>query len=214
MNEKEFEEKLERFIETLKTTKITGYFNPWANDGGQENSANKRCNNLKKFLSKRMNAEFVLIGEAPSFGARYTRIPMTSEEMIIKYLEDKYELTSNQKPIHEDTASVVWDVINENSKKFVMWNAFAFNKNKKGDYVEPSIKDIENDKNKKIFKMFIELYPASKIIAVGRSAQTAISYAISDYVKHPSHGGANDFKKAFKKYVKLHKHSIGHIKIA
>ena len=205
MKEEQFKQNVENFIETLAKTKIDCFFNPWAEDGKQEGAALERCKNLQKFLLERQNPKFILIGEAPSYGARFTGIPMTSEKILTEYLEGYYLTSKNDTPIEENTAKTVWEVIKNDDKKFVMWNAFAFNKNIEGEYVEPKIEDITNDYNKKLFKMFLELYPNGNIITVGRSAQIAISYVISDYVRHPSHGGTNIFLEEMK--VLINKYS-------
>ena len=105
MQEQNFEEKVNEFIEKLKNfnperlnRKI---FNPWAQwdleDIG-ENAPIIRQNNLKKYLLNFKNATYALIAESPSTGARFSGIAMTSEKTIEQYgLDKKYGLEYSSK---------------------------------------------------------------------------------------------------------------------
>ena len=158
-----FKKKLKNFINILNKTKIDGYFNPWAEDENNKKSAEQRLSNLKNFLSERMNAKYLLLGEAPSYGARYTGIPMISEKIFNSnpdiFPEDKCKCTSIKadiSPVGESTANAVWEIISKCNKDFVMWNAFAF-LDKNGKYIEnPSKLLIEA--NREITKAFIDMF--------------------------------------------------------
>ena len=117
MKNNEFEKKTENFINLLKTAKMENYFNSWieVNKNDKEKNASEiRCKNLKQFLTERENAKYILIGEAPSYGARYTGIPMTSEQIIYEnpeiFSKSEYKLTSASIQ-SEKTASIIWDEI-------------------------------------------------------------------------------------------------------
>ena len=201
---KNFEYKVTEFIEILKRTKIDNSFNPWAENSAEdiENAAEIRCKNLKKFLIEREKAEFVLVAEAPSCGARYTGIPMTSEEVFSMDMFKGYKKTSKrQSPIEEKTAKLLWKEIQKDNKRFVFWNSFAFNDDKTGKYKKPKIKEIEDKDNIKILKKFISLYPQSKLISVGRNAQIAIGMVYSEYIRHPSRCGEKIFCDKLKNFL-------------
>ena len=207
MKNNEFTQKVENFINLLKTTEIKDYFNSWIEvnkNDKEENAFEIRCENLKQFLTERENAKYILIGEAPSYGARYTGIPMTSDQIIYEkpeiFSKNEYKLTSLT--IHtEKTASIIWDEIlklDKTGKNFVMWNAFAFHDIDQKYVKIPTEKQISIDENIKILKTFLSLFPDSKIIALGRKAQFAVSQALTEYVRHPSHGGEKTFRENFK----------------
>ena len=208
---KEFNERVKNFIKLLKTTKIKDCFNPWNETNKKDNkkdAAEIRCNNLENYLLERKNAKYVVIGEAPSYGARYTGIAMTSECVMYEnpkiFPEKTYKRTSLI--IHtEKTASIIWDEIlkiDKSGKDFVIWYAFAYH-NKDAEYIKnPTIKQITDEKNLKILRMFLKLFPEGKIIVLGRKAQQAIGYALSSYIRHPSCGGEKMFRKDFKTCLK------------
>ena len=80
------EEKIEKFIELLKKYETPkDRFNPWQQYDKSDISLAApvlRCDNLKKYLMERPKPKYILIGESPSIGARYTGIAMTSEEIF------------------------------------------------------------------------------------------------------------------------------------
>lgn len=210
MSSNQFEKQTEKFINLLKETKIKGYFNVWNQTSEKDKLKNAdeiRCNNLRNFLIDRENAEYIIIGEAPSYGARYTGIPMTSEENFNNHPEifskNRYKTTSlgiNS----ETTASIVWDEIlksDKAGKNFVMWNAFAFH-NSNEEYVQaPNITQLTCPENLKILKTFLNLFPNRKIIAMGRTTQETVGYALTEYVRHPSHGGEKSFREDLKSMI-------------
>ena len=154
MKNNEFEKKTENFINLLKTAKMENYFNSWieVNKNDKEKNASEiRCKNLKQFLTERENAKFFLIGEAPSYGARYTGIPMTSEQIIYEnpeiFSKSEYKLTSASIQ-SEKTASIIWDEIlkiDKTGKNFVLWNAFAFHNIDEKYVKNPTEKEISID---------------------------------------------------------------------
>ena len=201
-----FEEKVDNFIEKVKNFNPKNLerkiFNPWkdtdCNDISQ-NAAKIRCKNLKKFLLDNKNADYILIAESPSTGARYSGIAMTSEKVLKDYGLEGFEfssLNSKKAPKGEMTASKVWKEITKSKKKFALWNAFAFNINEKeGRWFENPTEE-ELNSNIEILKAFVDLFPKATIISVGATAKKALeTLKFKDFksVRHPS----NDFKKEF-----------------
>lgn len=208
-----FEEKLKAFIYELKNTSIPDYFNPWQSSSldKDKDGAKIRRDNLKNFLWERKDTvKYLLIGEAPSLGARFTGIPMVCEAILkedsYKNFFENIKTTSKKGDTKENTSQVVWDSIVENNldeKQFAIWNAFAFNKEETGSFVKnPSIKALTNENNLKLLKMFLDLFPNAEIIAIGRTAQHAIGYVKSEYLRHPSNGGKKVFSESFSKKIK------------
>ena len=125
------EEKIEKFIELLKKYETPkDRFNPWQQSDKSDISSAPalRCDNLKKYLMERPNPKYILIGESPSIGARYTGIAITSEEIFKNSnLFNEYACTSKVQDTKEKTASIVWNDLKEyGQENFVIWNAYAF----------------------------------------------------------------------------------------
>ena len=176
-------------------------FNPWTTSDITQGDINEnahitRCKNLKNYLSSIKTPDYILIAESPSSGARYTGIAMTSEK-VIKENNLSYQSTSQKGNTYELTASRVWNEMSKGSKTFVLWNAFAFNINKKQNkwFENPTSEELKA--NKYLLEKFLDLYPKAKIVAVGTKAKEALSIigiTNIENVRHPSH----DYKKEFK----------------
>lgn len=200
--------KVEYFISLLKTfdssvlSNAKYIFNPWieSDETDIDNAQDIRCNNLRNYLLQIGKADYILIAESPSKGARYTGIAMTSEK-VIKECDLPFQCTSKKRAIYELTASKVWNEIKTSKKSFVLWNAFAFNIHKgKNKWFENPIPE-ELKANKHILEYFTkELYPSTTIIALGKTAKTALeTLEVKNFysIRHPS----NDYNKEFPKQI-------------
>ena len=210
----DFEKKIDTLIDKLKHFNSDGFvFNPWAdtnqNDDQSIDAPLIRRENLKKYLLEHKNAKYILLAESPSYGCHYTGIAMTSEFVMKDKYPDifkGYKTTSKTGAVKENTAAIVWEVINKHEKDFVLWNTFVlqtYKENNKNDFSprKPNKKEIES--GLEILKDFLELFSKCKIISVGKTAQNAfLKYNLgkSEYVRHPSRGGKNHFCEGMKHY--------------
>lgn len=205
------EEKIEKFIELLKKYETPkDRFNPWQQSDKSDISSAPalRCDNLKKYLMERPNPKYILIGESPSIGARYTGIAMTSEEIFKNSnLFNEYACTSKVQDTKEKTASIVWNDLKEyGQENFVIWNAYAFNsKCFKSWYKKASATEKKESIYKEILTTFFDIfdYENSVIIAVGRDAEKSCKNFGFDciYLRHPSRGCQNKFVEGLKEII-------------
>lgn len=209
-----FKKRVEQFIDRLQNFDTAVFrrkiFNPWRDYDTSDISSdapNIRTANLTKYLMNQQNADYILIAESPSTGARYSGIAMTSEKVIAtNNLE--YGLSSakskNGKYVYELTAKKVWDEILKSKNKFVMWNAFAFNihENEKRWFENPTEEELSQ--NIDLLNEFLSLYPDAKIITVGRTAQNALTvlkFNNFESIRHPSNDFNKEFPQQFEKYI-------------
>jgi Fe-S cluster biosynthesis and repair protein YggX len=211
---RKFEEEVNIFVNKLinyDTNKFErAIFNPWKEFDEtdiSEQAPTFRVENLKRYLITQKDAQYILIAESPSTGARYSGIAMTSEK-VIKANDLGYKFTSAKskegKYIYELTAKKVWDEILKSKNKFVMWNAFAFNihESEKRWFENPTDKELEN--NLDLLNDFLALYKTAKIITVGKTAQNALNVlGFKDFesIRHPSNDFKKEFPEQFKKYL-------------
>lgn len=95
--------KVEYFISLLKTfdssvlSNAKYIFNPWieSDETDIDNAQDIRCDNLRNYLLQIEKADYILIAESPSKGARYTGIAMTSEK-VIKECDLPFQCTSKR----------------------------------------------------------------------------------------------------------------------
>lgn len=203
------EEKVDEFVEKLSKCDVTfkkSVENMYATN---ENTVN----NLKLYLKKmlKIKPKYLLVGEAPGYnGCRWSGIPFTSEEILVNNdffgLEKGYKVRNKDNPEPEDSSTIVWDYIKKRflDKKMdekipLMWNAFPFHPcgNR-----EPNAQEIEF--GRKIIKDIIEIFDLklANIIAVGRKAEDSLKSFYIKEVRHPSHGGKDDFIKGLDEYLK------------
>ena len=145
---------------------------------------------------------------------------MTAENTIANYrLGLKYTSKNNKNYKRgEATATKVWRTLNEIEKetpdfwkKFVLWNAFAFNihtgENKNRWFETPRPEELES--NIELLETFLNLYPNAKIVAVGKSAKKALKdlkiEREFECVKHPSNDKNNDFSRSIQKIINKEK---------
>ena len=207
---KYFEGKIDTLIDKLSHfVSVNQVFNPWKDTDETDNPSVDavliRRENLKKYLIKHKNAKYILLAESPSYGCHYTGIAMTSEEVVHKYPEifNGYKTTSLYGNVKEKTAAIVWDVIKDREKDFVLWNTFVLQTYKNNfSPRKPKAKEIAS--GLEILKDFLEIFHDKEIISVGKTAQnTIVKYNLGNdvYVRHPSCGGENIFRNQMQRFL-------------
>jgi Uracil-DNA glycosylase len=158
-----------------------------------------------KALSK-MNCHTLLVGEAPGYhGCRWTGVPFTSEKVILSHLgfqsllnQDYYVSPERHA---EQTATIVWDVLDQLHIYPLMWNAYPFHPFREDNPMRnrtPTIKELKV--GSAFLDELIQLFDIKTIIAVGNKAENTLNgIGITCHkIRHPSHGGKQDFIQGMK----------------
>jgi uracil-DNA glycosylase len=139
-----------------------------------------RRERLRAYLESRSEASLLLVGEAAGYrGARVSGIPFTSERQL-----------TGSGPA-EATATIVRRVLSELEleEETLCWNVVPTHPHRSGrpdTNRRPTRAEVEQA------RPFVdELARGRCVIAVGRLAQAVLG---APYVRHPSHGGAADFR--------------------
>jgi uracil-DNA glycosylase family 4 len=175
--------KAEPFVARLAQAAIGETFN-FYRDGER---AGLRCERLARYLDRRQDAAFVLVGEAAGYrGARVSGIPFTSER----------QLTGGDPA--EASATIVHRVLGDlglENEVLLLWNLVPTHPHRPGrpdTNRRPTRAEIEESR-----PFLVELARGRRVIAVGRLAHTVLGGA---HVRHPSHGGANAFREGLTRY--------------
>lgn len=176
-------ESLERgnpagFVHALAGTRIGKTFN-FYRDGAR---AELRRERLASYLEARAGARILLVGEAAGYrGARVSGVPFTSERQL-----------SGRGPA-EATATVVHQVLAELGleDEVLLWNLVPTHPHRDG---EPRSNRPPTRREIAAGRLFLDaLRRGRTVIPVGRLAHAHLG---GPYVRHPSHGGAADFRSA------------------
>jgi hypothetical protein len=164
---------MERLISRLVDTTIGDTFNFYRDGQGAEN----RRRRLAGYLESRSESPLLLVGEAAGYrGARVSGIPFTSERQL-----------SGTGPA-EASATIVHRVLAELGleEHALLWNVVPTHPGTASSNRRPRAAEIAAG-----LPFARELARGRRVIAIGRLAQAALD---APYVRHPSHGGAAEFR--------------------
>lgn len=143
-----------------------------------------RRERLAGYLDARAGAPLLLVGEAPGYrGARVSGIPFTSERQL-----------TGAGPA-EATATVVRRVLVELGlvEQVLLWNVVPTHPGTATSNRRPTAREVAEGV---IFAR--ELVRGRLVVAVGRIAAAALG---APYVRHPSRGGAADFRRGLLQFA-------------
>jgi uracil-DNA glycosylase len=132
---------------------------------------------LREYLETRANAQVLLIGEAAGYrGARVSGIPFTSERQL-----------TGSGPA-EATATIVHGTLAELGleEDVLLWNVVPTHPGTPISNRPPSRAEVRAG-----LAFALRLARRRRVVAVGRIAAAALD---APYIRHPSHGGAAEFR--------------------
>ena len=162
------------FIESLVAARIGATYN-FYRDG--ERAALLRAR-IARYLDARAAAPILLVGEAPGYrGTRVSGIPLTSERQL-----------TGDGPA-EATATIVHRVLAELglTDEVLLWNVVPTHPGDERSNRAPT--RAEADAGVRFTRA---LACGRDVVAVGRVAHAVLG---GPYVRHPSHGGAAEFRR-------------------
>ena len=166
-------DEVRSFVEEFAAARIGATFNQYA-EGPRAPLLRER---LAVYLEARADAPVLLVGEAPGYrGARVSGIPFTSERQL-----------TGCGPA-EATATIVHRVLAELGleDQVLLWNVVPTHPGTASTNRLPTRAEIAAG-----LPFVRDLARGRRVVAVGRLAHAALGGAC---VRHPSHGGARDFR--------------------
>jgi len=163
------------FVAELARTRIGATFN-------QYESSQLRRARLIAYLDARSSARWLLVGEAAGYrGARVSGVPFTSERQL-----------SGGGP-GEATATIVHRVLGELGveSEVLLWNLVPTHPHLPGE--PESNRRPTRDEIEAAYPFVRRLARGRRLVPIGRLAQLELGGV---YIRHPSRGGAQDFRAA------------------
>jgi hypothetical protein len=161
----------EKFVARLARATIGETFNFYRRGAG----ATVRRERLRAYLESREHCLLLLVGEAAGYrGARVSGLPFTSERQL-----------SGTGPA-EATSTIVQGVLAELELDVLLWNVVPTHPGTATSNRRPTAPEIAASR-----PFLDELARNRRVLAVGRLAAQATK---APYLRHPSHGGAAEFR--------------------
>ena len=147
----------------------------------------------------------LLIGEAPGYqGCHYSGVAFTNEALLLKgsipRMTLKGRITSRLRPWCEPSATVVWGALHANglAERTVLWNAFAWHPHRANQlHSNRTPTEEELRAGRDVLEAVVRRFRGARLIAVGKVAArtlTLLGYPPHEALRHPSMGGANEFR--------------------
>ena len=170
---------MEELVSRLAKAVIGKPFNFYRDGDGAET----RRDRLVAYLRAREDAPLLLVGEAPGYrGARVSGIPFTSERQL-----------TGSGPA-EASATIVHRVLAELGleESVLLWNVVPTHPGTAASNRPPLRHEVTAG-----LPFARELARGRQVIAVGRLAEAVLG---APYVRHPSHGGAAEFREGLLRF--------------
>jgi len=139
---------------------------------------------LAGYLERRAEAPLLLVGEAAGYrGARVSGVPFTSERQL-----------TGTGPA-EASATIVHRVLVELGleDQVLLWNVVPTHPGTERSNRRPTKEEVVASR-----PFVAELAGSRQVVAIGRLAQSELA---APYLRHPSHGGASEFRAGLRRLL-------------
>jgi uracil-DNA glycosylase len=170
---------MEELVSRLAEAVIGETFNFYRDCDGAET----RRERLAAYLRAREDAPLLLVGEAAGYrGARVSGIPFTSERQL-----------TGRGPA-EASATIVHRVLADLGleESVLLWNVVPTHPGTERSNRRPRAAEVATG-----LPFALELARGRRVLAVGRLAEAVLG---APYVRHPSHGGAAEFRNGLLRF--------------
>ncbi len=199
-------ELLERELFPIPSTDTL--FNPYNGHDpqlDQPDGQEIRRRNLRSYLeSFREAPPILMVGEAPGpWGCRFSGVPFTSEAQLcggnLPFSGRQSSLATA--PYRERSGQLLWELLLPHHHRFLLWNCVPFHPHHPGEPLSirnPKVSEVTD--NLELLQALLKIVTPERVIAIGRHSENALRRlgAPGQYVRHPSQGGATQFRTAIR----------------
>jgi len=198
------------FVHHLSTIQLDNIFNPYRDYCpvyDRHNAPSIRRANLRimiDFFRGKEDLSLWIARDLGHRGGRRTGLAMSDDFQLAKFIKkNALPLKSPVKgePIKEQTATIVWTMIERTGKPVMLWNIFPFHPH---EPTKPQSNRChsasERAQTAHILPALVKLIAPSKLVTIGREAKLFLPEGLSDesdmkihHTRHPSCGGKSQF---------------------
>ena len=202
---------MKRLLAMLDAPSRMQVFNPWRDHDpatDRDRSApRQRLARLRQHLD--CDARLILVGEAAGYqGCHVSGIAFTSERLLLEGRIPRVpvdaRLTTRARPWSEPSATTVWGTLHELelADSTVLWNCFPWHPHRDGvlqSNRNPTREEIAA--GRPLLDLLCAQWPKASVIAVGKAAAGALAFLGREApcVRHPSMGGATEFRAGLRR---------------
>lgn len=160
-----------------------------------------RRRNLKGYLEQVADAEVLVLGQSPGWrGCRFSGVPFTSQAQLLRpdFPVEGDRSSRGPNPLSERTATQLWENLLPYHPTLFLWYSFPLHSHRQGAaQTDRTPTRRELDEFGPVVEGIHEILEPDKVMAVGRSAQTALENLELEhtYVRHPAYGGVRAFRR-------------------
>ena len=203
-----------QFIRQLEDYNLPLVFNPYRDRCPECDKADApviRKRNLKRWLEFNLerSCEYLWVGRDLGYlGGRRTGIPFVDEGILaddnLFFQRIRVCRATKDKPKYERSAQTIWQAIRNVNSPVMLWNVFPFHPHLHNNPLSNRCHSIgERNVGISFLESLLGHIQPSSVIAVGRDAERVLTgLGVSPkYVRHPSHGGKNEFLKGIRRHT-------------
>ena len=184
-------------------------FNPYTdccNVYDRKDSPKLRAKILENMLvaAQSVSIEAIWVGrDLGHRGGRRTGLALTDDIHFSKHLR-RWELREKRPtkgdPVAENTAKVVWEMLDQIKESVFLWNIFPLHPFPTGDpFANRSYNAEEGKIGQELLSHLCTILQPRRIVCLGNDAYRASNKSLTGYVihkvRHPSFGGQNQFRQ-------------------
>ena len=203
---------IDRLLHVLRDYRGENVFNPFGEvnlDYDRPDAADRRRANMRAYLDLFRDAAYVAVAEAPGYnGARFSGVWFTAERLLVGEQALPWARASGRfvrcsrddRPLRPELSStIVWSALGDRSD-IIFWPSFPWHPmGARGPLSNRAPRREESRIGLEVLRFFLdEVVPGRIPFAIGRYGQAALEelgYRDVLYVRHPSQGGAVEFRR-------------------
>lgn len=198
-----------QFVGSVSSLSFANVFNPYSQNCPKfdlDDASHRRAALLEDILTKAeaQGVDSIWIGrDLGHRGGRRTGLALTDDFSFRAHLRrwnSVAEPFTTGAPVREQTATVIWELLEDVSENVFLWNVFPLHPHPpENEFGNRKHTASERNDGLGLLDLLVDHFKPSRIIAIGNDAADAATLIAGQAeifpVRHPSYGGQQDFRR-------------------